>query len=166
MKLRNLTAEDAEALARMANNRNIWLNVRDRMPFPYSKADAEQFIHLANNANSSHIRAIEVDGSLVGAIGLHHSEDVYRSNLELGYWVGEEHWNKGYATQAVRLMCDLAFNELKANRVVASVFEYNEASAHILRKLGFKEEGRMRKHVLKDGKFVDEIHYGLLRTEW
>lgn len=166
VKLRKLRATDAEELAALANNRKIWLNVRDRMPFPYLAEDAAAFIKYAHDMKGGGIFGIEVDATLVGAIGLHQNDDVYRYNYELGYWVGEPFWNKGYATKAMKLACKLGFEEFEANKICASVFDYNKASKHILTKFGFRQEGVFKEHVFKDGQFVDEHYFALSRSEY
>jgi [ribosomal protein S5]-alanine N-acetyltransferase len=164
--IRPLGYEDVPELAKMANNKKIWVNVRDRMPYPYNEKDAEHFIKFTNATQPVTVFGICYQQQLIGAIGLHANEDVYRYNYELGYWIGEDHWNKGYATKAIQLMCEFGFKELKANRIVASVFDYNNASKHILQKLGFKCEGIFVKNVFKSGKFIDEHYYAMQKNDF
>jgi len=164
--LRNLRRDDSVELARMANDKAIWLNVRDRMPFPYAESDALHFIGIASSMNPKGIFGIEFEGKLVGAIGLHANEDVYRFNYEVGYWIGQDHWNNGHASKALRLICTYGFEELKAHRICASVFDHNPASRHVLEKFGFKKEGIKKEHVFKDGRYIDEHQYALNSKEF
>ena len=66
-------------------------------------------------------------------------------------------------TAVVRRLCQTAFEEFGLMKVTAHVFAHNPASARVLEKCGFQEEGFFRKHFHKDGKFVDARLFGLLR---
>ena len=161
--LRKLRSEDAQQLAILANNKNIWDNVRDAMPHPYSLENAEAFINHVQEANPEWTLAIEFNGTMVGMIGLHLQNDVYRNSAELGYWIGEPHWGNGIASEAVRLIVLKGFNELDINRIFAGAFEYNQASMKVLEKNGFQREGIAKKAVIKNGEHWDEHRYGLLK---
>ena len=160
--LRPLQASDRKAFALLANNRNIWNNVRNRMPHPYTKEDADEFILLASSPDGPTIRAITLDGTLAGVIGLHPGQDVYEGTAELGYWIGEAYWGLGLASAAVKKMISIGFQELKLRRIYASVYDYNTASMRVLEKNGFENEGIAKAAVLKNGKVFDEVKYGLL----
>ncbi len=86
-------------------------------------------------------------------------------------WVGigiglREFWGGGYGTEAMRLVCKYAFETVNLNRINLNVFEYNERAYRSYVKCGFKEEGRSRQAMLRDGKRWDVIYMGLLREEW
>ncbi len=99
-------------------------------------------------------------------IGLYQQEDVYRCSTELGYWLAEDFWGQGIATAAVNVMSELAFSRSDLVRIFACVFENNIGSCRVLEKAGFVLEGVHRRAVLKDGCFLWEKVYGLLREEW
>ena len=101
--------------------------------------------------------AIAVDGSVVGAIGLHHIETNHK--CELGYWLGRAYWGRGIVTAAVQLVTAHAFEKLHLQRVYAKVFPYNPTSMRVLEKAGFTLEGIMKKSHKKDGKLLDEHLY-------
>ncbi|HPJ45106.1 MAG TPA: GNAT family N-acetyltransferase, partial [Tenuifilaceae bacterium] len=88
--LRPFNLSDSKSLAYHANNRKIWEFVRDVFPHPYTEEDAESFINYSIETKTEIIFAIDVDGSAVGAIGLHLKDDVYKNNGEIGYWIGVE----------------------------------------------------------------------------
>ena len=83
----------------------------------------------------------------------------YRS-AEIGYWLGEDHWGRGLATEAVRAITDHAFAHHDICRIYAHVFEWNAASARVLEKVGYVFEGRL-KSVTKDGKTIDQLMYAI-----
>jgi RimJ/RimL family protein N-acetyltransferase len=153
---------DKERLAKLANNKKIWMNVRDMFPHPYTVSDAERFIESTTQQDPQSTFAIRYNLKLSGVIGLVLQEDVYRFSAELGYWIGEPFWNKGIATHAVQLMVQYAFEELKLLKVFAGVFEGNEASKRVLEKCGFELEGIARKAVFKNNVLIDEYRYGLV----
>jgi RimJ/RimL family protein N-acetyltransferase len=94
--LRRWRKEDSERLAELANNRKIWINLRDRFPFPYTKADAEAWIaHCEAEKDPATQFAIEVEGELVGGIGFEALSDERRLGAEIGYWIGEPSWEPG-----------------------------------------------------------------------
>jgi len=163
IRIRSLRYADRERLARLANNKKIWLNVRDMFPHPYTLKDAEKFIDSVKQQDLQTIFAIEYDYKFVGAIGLVLQQDVYRKSAEIGYWIGEPYWNKGIATVALQLVSEYGFNALNLEKLFAGVFEGNEGSKKVLEKCGFQLEGVARKAVFKNKKLIDEFRYGKIK---
>ena len=161
--LREWLPGDEESLARNANNLRVWRNLRDAFPHPYTLADAERWIQIANPTKPVTNFAIVVDGSAVGAIGLVLKEDVFRRSAEIGYWLGEEYWRRGIVTEAVCAVTDYAFATFDVCRVYAGVFEWNRASMRVLEKAGYELECRLKKNVTKDGQTIDEYIYAVVR---
>lgn len=158
--LRKLTLNDAGDMALQANNLNVAKNLRDAFPHPYTEKDAAFFIENIANNSDNHIYGIFYDGYYCGNTGLHPGNDVYRLSAELGYFIGEKFWNKGIATNAVRLITDFGFNELKLVKVFAGIFEFNQHSMRVLEKCGFKLEGILKKSIIKNDRIWDEYRYG------
>jgi len=154
---------DEVSLARYANNRNVSRNLRDRFPFPYTAADAEEWIGLTAGKTPTQHFAIVVDGSGVGGIAAEPGEGERRRSAEVGYWLGEPFWGRGIATEALRAVTDYAFATFDVIRLEAGVFGWNPASARVLEKVGYTLEGRMRQAVVKDGRVGDRLLYALLR---
>ena len=157
--LRKLTYSDKGNLAKLLNNKKIWDNLRNRIPYPYQEKDAEDFIKLINNDNLHQVFAIEYDGKFCGVIGLEVQKDIYEKSAELGYWIGEPFWGKGIATKSVKLIIEIGFNTLNLLRIYAGVFEFNIASMKVLEKNGFLKEGIFKKAIFKNGKILDEHRY-------
>jgi [ribosomal protein S5]-alanine N-acetyltransferase len=132
--LRRLHESDAPALAQLANNKKVLDNVRDILPHPYTLDDAYFFINLPRQEAVPVSFAIEYSGAFADVIGLVPQKDVYRKTAEIGYWLGEPFWNKGFATRAVKLFTDYRFNELGFIRIYTGVFEYNIGSMKVLKK--------------------------------
>ena len=149
-------------MAKLANNRNIWDNVRDRFPHPYGEKEAKEFIDIQSKNDLEQVCAIDYIGQFCGCIGMIFQEDVYRKSAEIGYWIGEPFWNKGVATAALRLLVHKAFNEMKLKRLFAGVYQYNIGSIHVLEKNGFALAGILKKAVFKNDKFWDEHRFALI----
>ena len=154
---------DEPALVKYANNRNIWINLKDIFPHPYTTEDAESWVQLQQDRDPLTEFAIANADEAIGGIGLRLQSDVYRRSAEVGYWLGEPFWGQGIATHAVRAMTEYAFERFDLVRLYALVKEWNPASARVLEKCGFTLEGRLRKGVTKDGKTIDLFLYALVR---
>jgi [ribosomal protein S5]-alanine N-acetyltransferase len=154
--LRRWKKEDAQQLAAIANNRNVWLNVRDRFPHPYTVMDAIQWIQLQSTEEPALNFCIEYQEKVAGSIGVLLKDDVYRKTIEIGYFIGEPYWGKGIATKAVGSMLGYIEQQFDVVRIFAEVFEHNKASMNILRKNGFHLESIRQKAVIKDGVIMDD----------
>ena len=157
--VRDWRVEDASSLARHANNRRIWLMVRDRFPSPYTVEDAEHWVRHCVRALPATDFAIEVDGEAAGGIGVVLCDDVERISAELGFWLGETVWGRGVMTDAVSAFAPWAFERFNLHRIYAHVFERNPASARVLEKAGFAREALLRRAVIKEGEILDEWLY-------
>lgn len=165
--LRKWKKEDAQEIAKAANNPKIANNLRNSFPHPYSINDAEWFITdcIAKEGKGQLTRAIEVDGKAVGSIGIFLMEDVYEKSAELGYWLAENYWRQGIVSRAVRMSCREAFATFDLIRIFAEPFEHNTGSRRALEKAGFTYEGTMRNGVYKNGKVHSYCMYSLLRED-
>lgn len=157
ISLRPWTIADASTLTAYFNNINIWSNLRDYIPHPYVVKDAEEFVTNQAAIEPTRNFAILNEGEIVGGIGIILQEDVYRMNVELGYWIAEPFWGQGIATIAVGLMTEYVFSTFTINRIVAEVFEYNKASMRVLEKNGYYLESVRRKGILKNDLLADDF---------
>ena len=104
--LRALNEDDSSLLTKYANNKKISDNLRDIFPHPYTTEDGIFFITSTKNENPQMTFAIEFEGQFCGVIGLTGQKDVYRETAEIGYWIAEPFWNKGIATEALKLITE------------------------------------------------------------
>ena len=156
---------DAAALTRHANNMNVARQLRDRFPHPYSKADANTFLKGAVADRDSSNLAIEVDGEAAGAIGYVIGTDIERYSAEIGYWLGEAHWGRGIATEALVLVTEHAF---AANllRLFALPFADNAGSIRVLEKAGYVREALLKSSSVKYGVPRDQALYARINPDW
>jgi RimJ/RimL family protein N-acetyltransferase len=164
--LRPWAADDAAALVRLGNDREIWLNLRDRFPHPFTIPAADLWLadRIAEPLPATSF-AVLWRGELAGGIRLNRREDVHRICADLTFWVGRPFWGRGIATAAVRQAAAYAFDRLGLERVQAFVFDWNPASVRVLENAGFTLEGRLRRYVLKDGRYGDAFVYAKLKSE-
>jgi RimJ/RimL family protein N-acetyltransferase len=162
--LRPWRDDDAPTLAALANNRAVARNLTHLFPHPYTQADAVDWIAM-NIGPSPRLSAwaIEADGQLVGGCGFNPGEGVFSRTAEIGYWIGEPFWGRGFATATVRGMCDWAFRERDWLRVEAFVYAWNPPSMRVLEKAGFRREGLHPASVERFGEVGDRVSFGRLR---
>lgn len=142
------------------------MNLRDRFPSPYSEKDAEAFIHLATYGERNYFFAITLDDELIGSCGGSVKNDIYSKTAEIGYWIGEEYWGKGFATQAIKLVTEKMFAKTEIVRIYAEPFSHNTASRRALEKAGYQLEAVLRNNAVKHGVVIDSCIYALLREEF
>jgi len=154
--LRNWKREDAQPLATIANNKNIWLNVRDAFPHPYTVMDAIKWINDCADKQPVTNFCIAYQGKVAGSIGIITKADVYRKSLEIGYFIGEPYQGRGIATKATAILLQYIQQQFDVVRIYAEVFEHNKASMKVLQKNGFHLEGIRQKAVIKNGIIMDD----------
>ncbi len=158
-----LTNEYASEMARLGDNPNIFRCVSDSFPSPYTKEKALEFIAMAKEKKKAHVFGVFWKGTFVGNIGLHFQSGLERKSVEIGYFIGEEYWGNGIATQAVSMMCEYGFNNLDINRIIGSVMDFNIGSMRVLEKCDFEKEGVFKQALIKLGKFHDDYRYAKLK---
>ena len=156
INIRNWQISDAQALAAVANNRNVWNSIRNEFPSPYTVMDALAWIKHANEEKPVANFAIEIGHVVAGNISCIWHKDVYAKTVELGYFIGENYWGKGIATAAVARMLEAIKKNKEIVRVEAKIFGGNGASARVLEKNNFVLEGIRKNAIFKNGVIADE----------
>lgn len=163
---------------RMSDAEDIYRNLRVRiigkwlpnLPKPYKKKNASEYVRkckrdLEKMEQYNFLITEQKTGIVAGAIGFV-KLDKKDKNGELGYWLGKRYWGKGFMSEAVGLILNFGFNKLKLHRIYARVFEENIASSVVLKKAGFKLEGRMREKWHRFGRWHDVLSYSILDREF
>jgi RimJ/RimL family protein N-acetyltransferase len=124
-------------------------------------------IHTGYAEGSSLQLAIERkdDGAFLGLCLLFRFHKT-SARAEIGYALASAHWSKGYAAEAIGALVAHAFGKLGLNRLEADIDPRNAASARVLERLGFRQEGTLRERWVVKGEVSDSLMYGLLRREW
>jgi RimJ/RimL family protein N-acetyltransferase len=139
-----------------------------RIPYPYTEAHFQEWLRIVEQEAQQQGRrlhwAIRDEHELVlGGCGLQEFQLGKSHRAEIGYWLAKPFWGRGIMTAVVRRLCAFAFEELGLIRLVAHVFADNAASARVLEKCGFEQEGYLRWHYFKDNRYLDARLFGLLR---
>jgi diamine N-acetyltransferase len=158
-----LRAVEEEDLAKI--NEAIWdPEVTEQMSiaWPEAVAQTRQFWEWIRASDSNLLLVIEtIAGEFVGSVGLH-GIDARSRQAELGIWIARPHWDKGYGTEAVRIASRFAFREMNLQRVYLHVYDTNPRGIRAYEKVGYKEEGRLRRSQFVNGRYADVIVMGLL----
>ena len=132
--LRRPTLADVKAIARLADDRRIAENTR-RLPHPYSQDHAIEVVRATGDDYRGTAFLIENNFSPIGMVGVDWREP---EAPELGYWLGVEHWGRGFGTEAARAVIDFTFEEFDAEQLMAGARVSNPSSRNILEKCGFQ----------------------------
>jgi RimJ/RimL family protein N-acetyltransferase len=158
---------DWPALLEHLNDRDIYDRTL-RIPFPYTENDAAAWLALVAKITEQqgcpvHWAIRSADDALIGGCGFDDFQVGKSHRAEVGYWLAKPHWGRGIMTAVVGRLCRHAFEEFGLAKITAHVFPHNLASARVLQKCGFQEEGFLRKHYLKGDRFLDARLFALLR---
>jgi RimJ/RimL family protein N-acetyltransferase len=142
------------------------------MYLPMTEMAEEKFIESLGSTEAGKnamfcIEAVKNNGNKpIGTVGLDNinSKD---HHAEFGIAIGEkDYWSNGYGTEAARLIIRYGFEQLNLHRINSFAISFNERSLRLHLRVGFKEEGRQREAVFKNGEYHDHVMFGLLRNEW
>jgi RimJ/RimL family protein N-acetyltransferase len=163
-----ITEQDAEKYARWSHDPNYMRSLDTDVAVPHSTEYFQSSIQsTASESNMFEFGIKErTSEELIGFVSLHSIEWNNRvASLAIG--IGEKEFrNKGYGTEAVKMILGYAFNELNLNRVGLDVIQNNIAGIKSYEKVGFIKEGVMREAVIRDGQKQDRIYMGILYDEW
>lgn len=160
--LRQPTLADVKAIARLVNDRRVAVNLR-RVPHPYTRDDAIDFVTAIAAADRDIVFLIEHNRTPIGLVGLDWQDP---EAPELGYWLGVDYWGQGFATEAARAAIDFAFEEFAIERLVSGARVVNPASRHILEKCGFQWTGVELHRFLALGSSTPVDRFRLDRSVW
>lgn len=164
--LRRPHLEDCDALADLADNMRV-ASMVSRMPHPYTRADAENFIRRAKTGGIGkcvYAVTIAETGRFVGCVGIEPHEG--QESVELGYWIGEPHWNRGYATEAAHAVIDMIFRTRDVAAIEARCRVTNVASRRVIEKSGFQHQGSGMVPSMALGGAMPVEWYRLDRKTW
>ena len=153
--LRGWRASDATALARHADNLNVWRWMSDGFPHPYTLPMAEAWVQHGHIEFGGDNWATAFNDEAVGGCGIHQEPAQFRCNAELGWWLAEAHWGQGIVTQAAAALVQRALDNPQVTRIFAPIHAGNARSMRVAEKNGFALEGVQRRSAIKDGRIID-----------
>ncbi|HEX6293436.1 MAG TPA: GNAT family protein [Herpetosiphonaceae bacterium] len=166
INLRAREDDDAAAFHRWFNDPEVTRFLGQ--PFPaISMSQQRAFIQSLNDDRSRRAYSIVLkDGTLIGNCELRSFDWTARS-CELGIAIGEkDYWGQGYGGEAVALLLRIGFEGLNMHKVWLTCAAYNERGLRTYRRIGFREDGRLRDDRFIDGCYHDTIVMSILVDEW
>jgi RimJ/RimL family protein N-acetyltransferase len=153
---------DIPALVQLADNLHV-AQMLARMPHPYGEAEARAFIAMCQlrQPGATYALTLAGTGTFVGCAGLNTKD----RGLELGYWIGEPYWKRGFATEAAHALVDLAFRLTTISVLHVSARVINPASRRVIHKCGFQYAGQGMMNSIVAGQVPIE-RYRLDRKTW
>jgi len=139
------------------------------IPFPQSRESVRQWAmrQSAREVKDDHFDFVieTLAGEVVGSIG---TNDCQPQHGTFGYGVGvrREHARRGYAAEAISLLLRYFFRERRYQKATVHVYDYNEPSLRLHEKLGFVREGRLRRMLYQDGRYIDVVVLGMTAEEF
>lgn len=163
--LRPILREDIPLILRYINDPEVRRFLGGGLPM--MEADEEEWVSgLHKRKPNDIIFALVVGGKFIGVMGIHRIDSVNRT-ATTGAFIGEkEYWGKGYGSEAKLLLLKFAFDTLNLRKICSDVLAFNERSISYSLKCGYKEEGRLREHRFRDGKYWDEVRLAVFRADW
>jgi RimJ/RimL family protein N-acetyltransferase len=162
LMLRRPTLADVKAITRLANDHRVAINLR-RLPHPYGEEDAVAFVRATADEPRNTTFLIECESAALGMVGVDWSEP---DSPELGYWLGVDHWGKGFATEAARAVIDFTFEEFEVEHLCAGARVTNPLSRNILEKCGFQWHGVELHRFAALGSSTPVDRFKLSRVVW
>lgn len=143
------------------------------MPWgPNTPEDTKEFIRRSIAAQQEQPRRhynlaviLTPQSVLIGGCGIYVSNPDWREG-SIGYVFNRNYWGKGYATETAKALLKFGFQQLNQHRIYAYCNPANDASAHVLEKIGMQLEGHFREHRWVKGKWVDTLQFAILDHEW
>lgn len=165
--LRKIIKEDYESFSNVEDVMESRLLMNDGIPFPPTKADHEKFLGEISSEKDDYMFAIELKDEkvFIGTIAVY-LVNWKNGTCHVGVSIGPDFQEKGYGTDAMKVLLDFIFNYMNVNKVKLQVFGYNQRAIGSYEKCGFQLEGTFREELFRFGNYHDILVMGLLRKDW
>ena len=167
--LREYRISDLDNIRQWVNDPEITNTLSDVFLYPHSKNESEVFLNMIMEGKSSIKSFVIAEKDSLEYIG---QIDLFKIDWKNRFAIlaivigGKEYLGKGYGSEAIRVLLKFAFEELNLNRIELDVYDYNVRAQKCYLKCGFKEEGRMRQKLFRDGQYRDVIKMAILKEEY
>lgn len=168
VKLRGLKMEDVEPAYQYMCDPEVLLNLGPGIPYPMTLERERQWFESQIAMKDTYNFAIEdiETGLYIGGCGIN-KVDWKNRVATVGIYIGDKDFRgKGYGTEAMELLVDFIFDQMNINRIQLFVLSFNERAIRSYKKVGFKEEGRLKQSVFRNGRYYDEIIMSILRESY
>lgn len=143
----------------------------ESLHYPYVKApttslEFHNYVAKYNQSNQKSYLAVDSNAQIIGVFNIN---DIVRGlfqNAYLGYYATAEYAGRGLMSQALKLVLENVFNDLKLHRLEANIQPENKASIHLVRQNGFREEGYSPKYLFINNEWRDHVRFALTYEDW
>jgi len=165
--LREYQEDDLDNIMDWINDHEIVQFLSDRFLYPQSRSQVKEFLEMTMSSDwHGFVISDRETGDYLGQIDFVEVDNKNRF-AEVALVIGDiNDTSKGIGTEAMELMMDFGFNNLNLNRIELSCWDYNDRAINLYKKLGFTKEGEKRNNRYYDGKYHNEVFFGILREEW
>lgn len=166
--LREYRKNDTENVLDYINDFETKKFLTPGIPFPYKFED--ELLWYEKNVPSekgTYSMAIEekITGEYLGGCGIN-SLNWKNSVAEIGIFIAKPFWNKGYGTDAIKLLIKFIFEEMNIHKVKLETYSFNQRAIRCYEKCGFTKEGILREELFREGKYHDIILMSILKDEY
>lgn len=165
IRLRNFHDRDLPELRKWLNNPELQYFTDEDFPIQWTDEMIQNLYGKAVKGKREMYAIETLDGKLIGEIWLHPLSWEHRY-AEMVLAVNVPHQGKGYGREAIELMLRHGFTELELHRIEIKVYGFNEKAIHLYQSCGFREEGRLRERIQRNGEYYDQIFMAILRREY
>ncbi|QMV44686.1 GNAT family N-acetyltransferase [Cohnella cholangitidis] len=167
--LREYRRDDLPWMRQWVNDPDIVHHLSDIFLYPHALESTEAYLESMLDGRSDSRGFVIADPSTEAYIGQVNLDSIDWKNRvgKIGIVIGStENLGRGYGTEAMKLLIDFAFLEMNLNRLELEVYDFNERAVRSYLKCGFTEEGRLRERLYKQGRYLDVIQMGILKSDW
>ncbi|MEK4251868.1 GNAT family N-acetyltransferase [Paenibacillus sp. FSL W7-1287] len=167
--LREYRISDLDSISQWVNDPEITNTLSDVFLYPHSRNESETYLNVimeGKSSTKSFVIAEKDSLEYIGQIDLFNLDWKNRFAVMAIVIGKKEYLGKGYGSEAIRVLQKFAFEELNLNRIELDVYDYNARAYKCYLKCGFKEEGRMRQKLFKNGRYRDVIRMAILKEEF
>lgn len=168
VKLRAYKREDVTRACEFVNDSEVKLHLVSDIPYPTMFEQELKWIEEQINLKDGYNFAIEAleEGKYIGGCGIFRIDWLNRTTM-VGIMIGDkDYWNKGYGTDAMKVLIKFIFEHMNLNKIKLNVFGFNKRAIKCYEKCGFKVEGVLKQELFRDGQYYDEYAMALLKEEW
>jgi len=167
--LREYRISDLDSISQWVNDPEITNTLSDVFLYPHSRNESETYLNVimeGKSSTKSFVIAEKDSLEYIGQIDLFNLDWKNRFAVMAIVIGKKEYLGKGYGSEAIRVLQKFAFEELNLNRIELDVYDYNARAYKCYLKCGYKEEGRMRQKLFKNGRYRDVIRMAILKEEF
>lgn len=169
VKLRAYKEEDVERATQFINDEEVKKFLDSNIPFPMSKIQEEEWIKSRKAGESfTYDFAIEdlESGKYIGGCSINECSTKNR-NCVIGIMIGDkEYWGKGYGSDALKVLIKFIFEEVNMKKIKLGVFSFNKRAIACYKKIGFTEEGTLKKELYRNGEYHDVIYMAIFKDDF